>query len=79
MTNPASPQKSPYKVIVEEDKTYFWCACGLSKKQPFCDGSHKDTDFRPTKYIADASSDVWFCCCKHSDNKPFCDGTHKKL
>ncbi len=51
MKNPAVPQKSPYKVIVEEDKTYFWCACGLSKKQPFCDGSHKkDGKYKSIKY-----------------------------
>ena len=79
MSDPNIAHKWPLKITVEEGKKYFWCACGLSKTQPFCDGSHKDTDFRPTKYIADASSDVWFCCCKHSDNKPFCDGTHKKL
>ena len=41
MEDPASPQKNPYKVIVEKDKTYSWCACGLSEKQPFCDGAHK--------------------------------------
>ena len=79
MSDPSIAHKWPLKITMEEGKKYFWCACGLSKNQPFCDGSHKDTDFGPTKYIADASSDVWFCCCKHSDNKPFCDGTHKKL
>ena len=65
MTNPVSPQKSPYKVIVEEDKTYFWCACGLSKKQPFCDGSHiKDGKYKSIKYLAEESKEMYFCGCK---------------
>ena len=62
MTNPASPQKSPYKVIVTEDKTYFWCACGLSKKQPFCDGSHKkDGKYKSIKYLVEESKEIYFC------------------
>ena len=80
MTNPVSPQKSPYKVIVEEDKTYFWCACGLSNKQPFCDGTHKiEGKFKSLKYLADESKDIYFCGCKLSQNPPFCDGSHSKL
>ena len=79
MTNPVSPQKSPYKVIVEEDKTYFWCGCGLSKKQPFCDGSHKkDGKYKSIKYLAEESKEMYFCGCKMTKHPPFCDGSHSK-
>jgi len=79
MTNPVSPQKSPYKVIVEEDKTYFWCACGLAKKQPFCDGSHKkDGKYKSIKYLAEESKEIYFCGCKMTKHPPFCDGSHSK-
>ena len=76
---PIIAQKGSFPVEVEEGKTYFWCACGRSKKQPFCDGSHKDTGFNPVKYTAEASKKVFFCGCKHSSKKPLCDGTHNKL
>ncbi len=76
---PNIAQKAPFPVEVEEGKTYFWCACGKSGKQPFCDGSHKGSEFNPVKYTAEASKKVFFCGCKHSSNKPLCDGTHSKL
>jgi CDGSH-type Zn-finger protein len=76
---PQIAQKGPFPVEVEEGKSYFWCACGRSKNQPFCDGSHKETSFSPVKYTAEASKKVFFCGCKHSANKPLCDGTHNKL
>ncbi len=79
MTTPVIAQKSPYAVEVEEGKSYFWCACGKSSKQPFCDGSHKDTGIAPVKYTADASKRVFFCGCKHSSNQPLCDGAHSRL
>ena len=79
MSNPEIPQKSPYAVEVEAGKTYYWCACGRSKTQPFCDGSHKDTEFSPLAYTAEKSAKVFFCGCKHSASKPLCDGSHKKL
>jgi CDGSH iron-sulfur domain-containing protein 3 len=79
MPTPQIPQKAPYKVATEAGKAYFWCACGQSKKQPFCDGSHKGTEFSPMKYEATESKDVYFCGCKSSAKKPLCDGTHKKL
>ena len=80
MVNPFAPQKSPYKVKVEKDKTYFWCACGLSFKQPFCDGSHrKEGNFKSIKYLADESKEVFFCGCKKTKRQPFCDGSHSKL
>ena len=78
MENPISSQKSPYKVKVEEGKTYSWCSCGLSKKQPFCDGSHKAGDFKPLKYQANSNKIVWFCGCKRTKHQPFCDGSHSK-
>ena len=64
--------------LVEAGKDYWWCACGLSKNQPFCDGSHKGGAFTPVKYSATESKTVYFCGCKASANKPLCDGTHKK-
>jgi len=80
MEKPKSPQKSPFKVKVEKGKIYFWCACGLSNKQPFCDGTHKiEGKFKSLKYLADGSKDIYFCGCKLSQNAPFCDGSHSKL
>jgi CDGSH-type Zn-finger protein len=79
MTAPNIAQKAPFPVEVEEGKTYFWCACGKSAKQPFCDGSHKGSKFTPVKYTAEASKKVFFCGCKHSAKAPLCDGSHNKL
>lgn len=79
MDTPDSPRKAPYAVDVEAGKRYWWCACGRSKAQPFCDGSHKGSGFTPVEYKADKSEKVWFCGCKHSENKPLCDGTHRDL
>ncbi|UWQ42460.1 CDGSH iron-sulfur domain-containing protein [Leisingera aquaemixtae] len=76
---PEIAQKVPFPVEVTEGKTYFWCACGKSSRQPFCDGSHKDTGFEPVKYQAEKDGKVLFCGCKHSGKKPLCDGTHSKL
>jgi CDGSH-type Zn-finger protein len=76
---PKIAQKAPFRVEVEEGKSYFYCACGLSANQPFCDGSHKETDITPTKYTAVKSKPVFFCGCKHSSNAPLCDGSHSKL
>ena len=76
---PHVPQKSPYAVEVEAGKSYFWCACGDSQKQPFCDGSHKGGDFKPVKWEATESRTVYFCGCKHSAKQPLCDGTHQRL
>ncbi|UWQ84535.1 CDGSH iron-sulfur domain-containing protein [Leisingera caerulea] len=76
---PEIAQKAPFPVEVKEGKTYFWCACGKSSRQPFCDGSHKGTDFEPVKYKAEKDGKVFFCGCKHSGKKPLCDGTHSKL
>ena len=79
MSEPVIVQKAPYPVEVEAGKSYFWCACGKSAKQPFCDGSHADTSFLPIKYVAEAAKKVYFCGCKVGKNTPLCDGTHKAL
>ena len=77
MTQPKRASDTPYAVEVEVGQTYFWCACGQSKSQPFCDGSHKDTDFTPVKYEALQSEKVFFCGCKNTKSQPMCDGSHK--
>ena len=80
MTTPTIAQKAPYPVAVEAGKDYWWCACGQSKNQPFCDGSHKkDAVFNPVKWTAPAAGTKYFCGCKQSKGQPLCDGTHKAL
>jgi CDGSH-type Zn-finger protein len=79
MTEPVVAQKAPYNVSVEPGKKYFWCACGRSRNQPFCDGSHKGTSLSPVPYVADQAGTVFFCGCKTSARKPLCDGSHNKL
>lgn len=79
MAEPVMAQKSPYAVDVEAGRKYFWCACGLSRKQPFCDGSHKGTGLNPILFEAAASETMYFCGCKHTHTQPFCDGTHNAL
>lgn len=79
MSEPTIPQKAPYLVEVEAGKTYAWCACGRSKNQPFCDGSHIGTDFEPVIWQAEDSGMKAFCGCKKTKNPPFCDGTHTAL
>jgi CDGSH-type Zn-finger protein len=79
MNEPVIAQKSPCAVEVEAGKSYWWCACGKSKSQPFCDGSHAGTGFEPVEHKADASGTVYFCACKRSGNGVLCDGTHKSL
>lgn len=76
---PVVAQYKPYYTEVEEGKAYLWCACGLSKNQPFCDQSHVGTPFKPVRYRADATQSVLFCGCKHTANPPFCDGSHNNL
>ena len=72
-------QKSPFAIEVEAGKSYWWCSCGKSATQPFCDGSHKGSDFSPVEYKADKAEAAYFCGCKHSANGVMCDGTHKKF
>ena len=74
--NQPADEKRPIEVAVECGKIYWWCACGLSKQQPFCDGSHKGTQFTPVRYQAAETETKAFCVCKRTQNRPFCDGTH---
>jgi CDGSH-type Zn-finger protein len=72
-------QKSPYQVELEPGKAYFWCTCGRSAKQPFCDGSHKPTRFQPVRFTVETAGTFNLCGCKGTDDKPFCDGSHNML
>jgi CDGSH-type Zn-finger protein len=79
MSEPEIGGRAPIPVEVKAGKSYWWCACGRSKTQPFCDGSHKITSFTPIEFKATKSEKVFFCTCKRSARKPTCDGSHKKL
>ena len=79
MAEPVVAQKAPFPVEVEAGRSYWWCACGRSSNQPFCDGSHKGTAFAPVEFKADAARKVFFCGCKSSSRQPMCDGTHSRL
>ena len=79
MSEAVIAQKSPYPIDVEEGKSYYWCACGQSTKQPFGDGSHKGTTFNPVAFKATETKKMYFCGCKATSNQPFCDGSHSSL
>ncbi|MFB3102845.1 MAG: CDGSH iron-sulfur domain-containing protein [Alphaproteobacteria bacterium] len=72
-------QKTPIAVDVVSGRKYWWCECGRSKKQPFCDSSHKGTEFSPVMFETDTAQTIYFCCCKQTGNRPRCDGTHNTL
>lgn len=79
MAEPKIAQRAPFPVDVEAGQKYFWCACGKSANQPFCDGSHRDTEFVPQPFEAAESRTLYFCGCKRSAKAPLCDGTHNSL
>ncbi len=79
MTTPVCAQKEPFAVPVKAGETSWWCACGRSATQPFCDGSHAGTGLEPVAYTATADKTMWFCGCKATRHPPFCDGSHKTL
>ncbi len=76
---PKIAKKGPYEVELEAGKNYHWCTCGASNKQPFCDGSHHGTEFKPIAFEAKETGKAHLCGCKHSKNSPYCDGSHHKL
>lgn len=77
MSKPVRAAEMPKRVELEEGKTYYWCACGRSSNQPFCDGSHRGTEFTPVKFTAKESKTRSMCMCKETKNAPYCDGTHR--
>ena len=79
MSNAIVAQKGPYSPTLEAGRTYYWCACGRSANQPFCDGSHKAVGMAPRPFTAEKSGQAWLCGCKQSNDAPFCDGTHRGL
>lgn len=76
MTKAVRASDTPFGINVEAGKSYFWCSCGKSAKQPFCDGSHQGSSFTPLKYEAEKTGKVFFCGCKATQNAPLCDGSH---
>jgi CDGSH-type Zn-finger protein len=79
MSHAIPAQKSPYAVTAEAAREYWWCACGRSKSQPFCDGSHRGSGITPVPFTVAEAQEVWLCGCKGTGTKPFCDGSHNRL
>lgn len=79
MKRPAVADSKPRSVTLEAGQKYTWCACGLSRNQPFCDGSHRSTSFKPVTFTADESGEAPLCMCKRTGNAPYCDGSHARL
>jgi len=78
MSDPVTAKAGPY-VLDMKPGTYWWCSCGRSAKQPFCDGAHRGSEFKPEKVVIETQETVPWCGCKRSGNGPRCDGTHRKL
>ncbi|MEW8015436.1 MAG: CDGSH iron-sulfur domain-containing protein [Candidatus Sedimenticola endophacoides] len=76
---PVINKKGPFPVELEKGKDYYWCACGHSKRLPFCDASHHATDMTPVAFVAERDGTAYLCGCKHSKNPPYCDGSHSQL
>lgn len=79
MSEPVVAGKRPCVVELEPGNSYWWCTCGRSAQQPFCDGSHAGTGFEPMEFTVDEKKKYGLCACKHSKNGPFCDATHRDL
>jgi CDGSH-type Zn-finger protein len=77
MSQASSARKSPFPLAAESGKEYWWCACGRSRTQPLCDGSHRGTGVTPVPFTVATDAEVWLCGCKQTRSRPFCDGTHK--
>ena len=78
MSDPDMPQKAPYGVQLQPGN-YWWCACGRSSNQPFCDGAHEGTEFSPVAFSIEKPGKFWLCGCKRTATPPYCDGTHNRL
>ena len=76
---PFMARKGPFGKVVKKGETYWWCACGLSKTQPFCDGSHQGTDFSPVELKVEKKEKYWLCGCKATKDVPNCDGSHNNI
>ena len=79
MDKPIIVDNKPLEIELNSNQTYYWCSCGKSEKQPFCDGSHEGTHFTPTPFTPKKSEKVFVCQCKHTKTPPYCDGSHAKL
>lgn len=79
MSAPVIADNKPIKTDLKKGEEYYFCVCGRSSSQPFCDGSHKGTGMNPKKFIAEEDGDAWLCRCKHTANPPYCDGTHNRF
>ncbi|MEW8506956.1 MAG: CDGSH iron-sulfur domain-containing protein [Candidatus Thiodiazotropha sp.] len=79
MDKPVVAAKQPIDAELVAGKEYWWCACGRSSNQPFCDGSHQGTGIEPMGFKAEKSGEAWLCRCKQTQNPPYCDGSHKQV
>lgn len=79
MDKPKIAQKAPIPVDLKKGETYYWCTCGRSDNQPFCNGAHKGTSFEPLAFTPEKDGTAYLCACKYTSNPPYCDGTHDKL
>ncbi len=79
MTDPHTNATSPFEVELEEGQKYFFCTCGLSQKQPFCDGAHKGSGPKSLCFTTEATRKVWLCGCKKSKTLPYCDASHMEI
>ena len=79
MSKPIVAANRPAKIELKKNESKWWCACGLSQTQPFCDGSHKTTDITPKEFNVEKDGDAYICNCKKTGNAPFCDGSHKDI